>query len=194
MGKLGTREIVGTALMASIAVVLEILPLDIPFPLYQRVTLDPTGIPLMFALYYYGLSSSVIATLVTGLSIALPRPPFRRANPTGAFFKTFAELSTILGVFLILKFTKKGNRLLENISGAFFRLAVMTVVNYVFLPFFYGLSTKIVLKILPYLAIFNAVQAILNIVSAQILFEAVKKRSHWKITKIAMAKNGSKRN
>jgi len=52
----------------------------------------------------------------------------------------------------------------------------MTIVNYYFLPFFYGLSIKIVLAILPYLAVFNVVQGVINIVSAQALYEAVKKR------------------
>ena len=53
-----------TALFAAFAAILEILPLDLRFPLYEKLTLDPTGIPLALALYMFGIDVASIATII----------------------------------------------------------------------------------------------------------------------------------
>lgn len=176
---LRTKNISLTIIFTSTALILEILPLDIPFPLFSKLTLDVTGVPLLLTFYLVDLPSTIVAVLFIGLAIALPRPPFRPPNPYGGFFKVVAELSTILGIWLTKRFWK-GSRMrflsLSIVGGSISRVVIMSFVNYVFLPLFYGLPRSIVLKIIPVVAVFNLIQSVVNVVLAYVCLESVKER------------------
>jgi len=168
-----------TALFAALAAILEILPLDLSFPLYEKLTLDPTGIPLALALYMFGIDVASVATIITGLVIALPRPPFKGPNPIGAFFKCLAELSTLLGMQVSKRFWRGRIRTLLSslIIGVIVRAVVMTIACIILLPLVYGVPQTIVLRVLaPIIAVFNLIQGTLNIVVAYLLYESIKKR------------------
>lgn len=168
-----------TALFAGLAAILEILPLDLNFPLYEKLTLDPTGIPLALAFYMFGIDVASVATLITGLVIALPRPPFKGPNPIGALFKCLAELSTLLGMYISKRYWKSRFRtlLFSLILGVTSRVSIMTIACIILLPLIYGLPQTLVLNTLaPIVTVFNVVQGTLNIVSAYLLYESVKKR------------------
>ncbi len=174
-----TREIALTAVYAALATILEFLPIDVPFPLFPKLTIDITGVPLLLALYTVGLRSSTAATVITGVVIALPRPPFKGPNPYGAFFKASAELATIVGIYFLKRYWKgKESRMLylSIIGGSASRSAIMAVVNYVFLPVFYSLPMGIVISIIPITIVFNVIQAVINIVVAYFVLVALRKR------------------
>ncbi|MCD6563440.1 MAG: hypothetical protein J7K23_05940 [Thermoproteales archaeon] len=173
------KKLTLTAIFSAMAISLEILPIDIPFPMFSKLTIDITGVPLLLALYIIDLPSSIITTVTTGIIIALPRPPFKPSNPYGAFFKTLAELSTIIGVWMIKKLWKKDNKkffIYSFLNGSFIRTIVMCIANYIFLPIFYGVPVKIVISILPIIALFNIVQTLVNILLAYLSYKAIKKR------------------
>jgi len=178
-----SRDIAGGTVLVALSILMEILPLDLPFPLFEKLTIDPTGIPLVLALFIYGPISSIAATIITAFVIALPRPPFKPPNPIGAFFKGLAELATLCGVIVYLKIFKKKSFLIASVFGILFRVVIMCIANYVFLPIFYGLPTSVAVSFIPIIIVFNIVQGAINLYVAYYLFKAVKRsypfKSYW---------------
>jgi len=169
-----SRQISGTVILGAIAAVLEILPIDVPF--YKFLTIDITGVPLLLALYIFGLPSAISSTLIASFIIALPRPPFKGPNPYGAFFKGLAALSTILGIYASKRFWRntKWFVLSSFALGALTRVAIMCVANYALVPLLYGLPYSAVIAFIPIVAVFNVIQTAVNVFLAVPLYEKVK--------------------
>lgn len=162
-----TREVAAASLLGALAALWEIIPgppFDIPFPLYTRISLDLTGIPMMISLLSYGTIPGVYTSLI-GCSII-----FLRGNVPGGIFKLVAELSTLLGFVLL----KKGI-VAKSVLAITSRVAVMTVANYFLLPFFYGMSGSYVVGLLVPIAIFNVIQALINIIPAYLIYLRISK-------------------
>jgi len=161
------REVAAASLLGALAALWEIIPgppFDIPFPLYPRISLDLTGIPMMISLLSYGTIPSVYTSLI-GCSII-----FLRGNVPGGIFKLVAELSTLLGFVLL----KKGT-VAKSILAITSRVAVMTAVNYCLLPFFYSMPESTVVGYLFPIAIFNLMQALINIIPAYLIYLRISK-------------------
>ena len=171
-------KVAATALFAAMAAVLEILPLDLAFPLYEKLTLDPTGIPLVLALYLFGFDVAAPAALITGVVIALPRPPFRRPNPVGAFFKSLAEISTLAGVRASRRLWRgRWLTLVTSLSlGVAVRAVVMTAACTAMLPLFYGIPLSVAVRLAPVVAVFNVIQGSLNVIAGFLLYDALGRR------------------
>jgi len=95
-----TRKLVLASILAGLSGVFEIIPgppFDIPFPLYNRVSWDLTGMPMMISLLFTGPIGAVYTCLV-GCSFI-----FLRGNVYGGIFKVIAELATILAFAAIRK-------------------------------------------------------------------------------------------
>ena len=138
-------------------------PFDIPFPFYQRVTWDITGIPMMISLLLYGPLCAVYTCLIGSAII------FLRGNISGGLFKVVAELSTLLAYGFIRKGT-----IVKSTVASFSRVAVMTITNYYMLQFFYNMPEGVVVGLLPVLAVFNFSQALINIIPAQIIHKRIR--------------------
>jgi len=165
--KIGTRQVAAASILGAVAALLEIipgLPFDIPFPLYQRISWDFTGIPVMTSVLFYGPVSGLFTSLI-GCSII-----FLRGNIFGGVFKLIAELATLLG----FAFFKK-NIVLRSILAIASRVVVMTVANYYLLQYFYGMPEPVVANLLAPIAIFNASQALVNIVPAYLIWLRISK-------------------
>jgi riboflavin transporter FmnP len=165
---LGTREIAAASMLGALSALWEIIPgppFDIPFPLYQRISWDLTGIPMMISLLLYGPIAAVYTSLI-GCSII-----FIRGNVFGGVFKLVAELATLLGFAVIRK-----NFVLKSATAILSRVTVMTIANYYLLPVFYKMPEPVVLGLLAYIGMFNATQALIIIVPAIIIF--------WRITEL----------
>jgi len=160
--EINTKKLALASLLGGISAMLEItpgIPFDVPFPLYNRVSWDLTGVPMMISLMSTGLMGGIYTVLI-GCSFI-----FLRGNFYGGIFKIIAELSTII-VFALIRKTFIATSFGSIISRVF----VMTGVNYYFLPIFYGLPISFVIGILPALAILNASQALINILPAKIVY------------------------
>jgi riboflavin transporter FmnP len=166
--KIGSREIALASVLGALSALFEIIPgppFDIPFPLYPKISWDLTGIPMMTSLLLNGPLSGILTCLV-GCSII-----FLRGNFFGGIFKLIAELSTILAYgFLNRKVVA------NSIAGVSSRVIVMTVANYYLLQLFYGIPASIVLSLLVPIGIFNATQALINIIPAYIIHTRVEKK------------------
>ena len=134
-------------------------PFDIPFPLYDRVSWNLTGMPMMISLLFTGPIGAVYTCLI-GCSFI-----FLRGNVYGGIFKVIAELATILAFAAIHK-----GFLTKSVASIASRILVMTVANYFLLPVFYGMPMSFVVAILPALAVMNGTQALINIIPAQIVY------------------------
>jgi riboflavin transporter len=160
--RLDTKKLALASVLAALSGVFEIIPgppFDIPFPLYDRVSWDLTGLPMMMSLLFTGPLGALYTCLV-GCSFI-----FLRGNLYGGIFKIIAELATILAFAAI----KKGF-VSKTISSLTSRVVVMTVANYMLLPVFYGMPVDFVVGILPALAVMNGTQALINIIPAQIVY------------------------
>lgn len=162
MKRINTKKLALASLLGGISAMLEItpgIPFDVPFPLYNRVSWDLTGVPMMISLMSTGLMGAVY-TVIIGCSFI-----FIRGNISGGIFKIIAELATII-VFALIRKTF----IVKSFGSIISRVTIMTGVNYFFLQIFYGLPTSFVMGILPALAILNASQALINIIPAKIIY------------------------
>jgi riboflavin transporter FmnP len=161
------REVAAASLLGALAALWEIIPgppFDIPFPLYPQISLDLTGIPIMISLLSYGTIPGVYTSLI-GCSII-----FLRGNIAGGVFKLVAELATLLGFVLL----KKGI-VAKSVLAITSRVAVMTAANYFLLPFFYRMPESTVVGLLVPIAIFNVIQALVNIIPAYLIYLRISK-------------------
>jgi riboflavin transporter FmnP len=165
--KIKTREVAAVSLLGALAALWEIIPgppFDIPFPLYPRISLDLTGIPMMISLLFYGPISGVYTSLI-GCSII-----FFRGNVPGGIFKLVAELATLLGFVLL-----KRSVVVRSILAVTLRAAVMTVTNYFLLQLFYKMPEPVVVGLLVPIALFNVIQALINIIPAYLIYLRILK-------------------
>lgn len=165
--KIKTREVAAVSLLGALAALWEIIPgppFDIPFPLYPRISLDLTGIPMMISLLFYGPISGVYTSLI-GCSII-----FFRGNVPGGIFKLVAELATLLGFVLL-----KRSVVVRSILAVTLRVAVMTVTNYFLLQLFYKMPEPVVVGLLVPIALFNVIQALINIIPAYLIYLRILK-------------------
>jgi riboflavin transporter FmnP len=160
--RLDTKKLVLASILAGLSGVFEIIPgppFDIPFPLYDRVSWDLTGMPMIISLLFTGPIGAVY-TCIIGCSFI-----FLRGNFYGGIFKLVAELATILAFAAIRR-----GFIPKSIAAVTSRVFIMTVANYYLLPIFYGMPASFVITILPALAVMNGTQALINIVPAQIVY------------------------
>jgi len=161
------REVAAASLLGALAALWEIIPgppFDIPFPLYPQISLDLTGIPMMISLLSYGTIPGVYTSLI-GCSII-----FLRGNVAGGVFKLVAELATLLGFVLL----KKGI-IAKSVLAITSRVAFMTAANYFLLPFFYRMPESTVVGLLVPIAVFNVIQALVNIIPAYLIYLRISK-------------------
>jgi hypothetical protein len=166
--KFDTRKLVLASILAGLSGVFEIIPgppFDVPFPLYDRVSWDLTGMPMMISLLFTGPIGAIYTCLI-GCSFI-----FLRGNIYGGIFKLIAELATILAFAAIRR-----GFITKSVASVASRVIVMTVANYWLLPVFYGMPASFVLTILPALAIMNGTQALINIIPAQIVYNRLSNR------------------
>jgi riboflavin transporter FmnP len=143
-------------------------PFDIPFPLLpQMVSWDITGLPMMVSLLLYGPLSAVY-TCIIGCSII-----FFRGNFYGGIFKFIAEMATLLAFAAFSR-----NVVVKSATATVSRVLAMTIANYYLLQIFYGISESAVISLLLPLGLFNATQALINIVPAYIIYSRIKEAVH----------------
>ena len=164
MLKLDTKNLALAGILGALAAASEVIkgpPFDIPFPLMPNaISWDLTGLPMMISLLFAGPIAAVY-TSVIGCSII-----FLRGNVYGGTLKLIAELATILAFAAIRK-----GFISKTVAAVSSRVLIMSVANYFLLPIFYAwASHEYVLGILVPLGIFNATQALLNIIPAYIIY------------------------
>ncbi len=122
------RELSATAALTAASVILETLPLKLPFPLLSYLTFDLGEIPVFFLLFYSGLYPSIVSSLALFITLLA----LGQFAPIGPAFKLLALVSALLGAYPL---AKKRIRLAFASSTAL-RVAVMAFANYFLIEFF----------------------------------------------------------
>ena len=164
MQRLDTKKLALASILGALAAASEVIkgpPFDIPFPLMPgTVSWDLTGMPMILSLLFTGPIGAIYTTVI-GCSII-----FLRGNVYGGIFKLIAELATILAFAVIRK-----GIITKSIAAVMSRVLVMTIANFYLLQLFYVWATEAyVVGLLFPLGIFNATQALLNIIPAYIIY------------------------
>lgn len=166
MRRIRTREVALASMLGALSAISEIMPgppFDIPFPLLPQVSWDITGLPMMVSLLLNGPLSAVY-TCIVGCSII-----FLRGNFSGGVFKVIAELATLLAFASLNK-----GAVIKSITAVGSRVLTMTIANYYLLQIFYGIPEPAVISLLPPIGLFNATQALINIIPAYIIYSRIK--------------------
>jgi len=119
---------------------------------------------MMISLLSYGPISGVYTSLI-GCSII-----FLRGNVPGGVFKLVAELATLLGFVLLKK-----SIVARSILAVTLRVTVMTATNYFLLQLFYNMPESVVVGLLVPIALFNLIQALINIIPAYLICLRISK-------------------
>jgi len=154
-------------MLGALSAICEIIrgpPFDIPFPLLPQISWDITGLPMMVSLLLNG-SLSAVYTCIIGCSII-----FLRGNLYGGVFKVIAELATLLAFASLNK-----GVVLKSVAAIGSRVLTMTIANYYLLQIFYGMPQSLVISLLPPIGVFNATQALINIIPAYLIYSRLKK-------------------
>jgi len=185
MNKLYTKRrsvlIAGTALLGATVAVLDwsfkIAGLKIPFPLMPDLKFDLLGIPIIVALFLFGLISGIITCAIAFISIAVRGPP-------NAFLKFLAELSTLVGVYLFIRIRgadtlqSSKTKVYATIAGIIARVPVMAMANLLLLPLFFSAkyTAETMIFLSPAIALFNILQGAVSAFGGFLLYEAVVRR------------------
>ena len=162
MQRLDTRTLALASILGALAAALEAIPgppFDIPFPLYPKISWDPSGIPMMISLLFTGPIGAVYTCLIGCTVIIL------RGNVSGGILKLIAELATLLAFAAFRKGIVK-----KSITAIVSRVLVMSVANYLLLPIFYHMPESVVAGLLVSFGVFNVTQALINIIPAYIIY------------------------
>lgn len=181
-----TKNIALTAVFAALTIILNptFTKIGIPAPYAPFLIYQIWEIPIVAALLLCGLTSGVLISLLnTVVLLAI----FPGALPTGPIYNLAATLSMFLGIYIPHKFlahnsSKKNPGTLEivlsTMLGITSRVALMTIVNYVFLrfspPLGYAMPEEAIIVALPLIGLFNATLALYTIPSGYLIAKTVK--------------------
>jgi|YelNatPaOPRAMG01_1025707.scaffolds.fasta_scaffold04271_13 riboflavin transporter FmnP len=179
--RIATKTLAGIIVLAALVVVfdytLKYSGLKIPFPVpgLEFLTFDLTGIPIVLSLLLFGLVPGTFTSAIAVLAILA-----RSGKFISSLMKGFAEFSTILGMFIGFKITKRFKLPSAFLLGIITRVLVMTVANFALI--YFGLMPipsaymEIPLIYLSLTAIFNVIQGSISIVGGCLIYAAIRKR------------------
>jgi len=161
----------GIAILSALVVVLDysmkFSGFKIPFPWYPVLKFDFTGIPIVLSILLYGLTPSATTSLVAFLAILI-----RSGDIVGSSMKAIAEFSTIVGIFIGLKFQGKIGKAMSFVFGIALRCITMNIgYNIIVLPLIYGMTYEASISIIPLILVFNAMQGALSILVGYLIYE-----------------------
>ena len=140
-------------LMASIAVLLSLAKVEIPFPLVPFLKFDLAEVPSILTLLIFGFKEALIVSIIH-FSILLFVGSF---TPIGPLMKWIAVVSTILGAFLVRR------KHVEVLSAMVVRSVFMVILNIVvLLTIFPGLLFYPLEVMCVFVALFNSLHVLLD--------------------------------
>ncbi len=165
----------GTAIMGALVIVfdyaLKFSGVKIPFPMLPTLKFDLDGIPIVLALFLFGPYSALTTCFVAFVAILA-----RSGAALNASMKALAEFGTVLGLIPFYKINSRGFRLFGVASGTLSRIVVMVVATYAAWPLIFQ-SEQAALAFVPFLAVFNAVAAVISISGGYLVYRALAKRA-----------------
>jgi len=167
--KINTTTLAGTAILATLVVVfdyaMKFSRLKIPFPWLPFLKFDFTGIPIVLSLLLFGFIPGIFTSIIALVAILA-----RSGDFIGSTMKALAELSTVVGMVLALKYVPKFKKSMSFVLGISTRCLVMFFSNLMVF------SYEAALGMSPLTAAFNAIQGSISILGGYFIYEAIKSR------------------
>ncbi len=167
-----SKTIAGITVFAAVTVALNLSPVKVPAPYAPFLIYQVWEVPIVVALLLYGLRAGVVISVINTLVLLAVFPG---ALPTGPLYNLVAVLSTLLGVYGAKRVWdhqfSKGSRAIMVASsttlGIIMRVAVMTIVNWIFLPYpppiGFSMPAEAVVTMLPVVGFFNVTLALYTV-------------------------------
>ncbi len=168
-GRSRTQTITGIGLFAALALVLNLAHIQVPAPYLGFLIYEIWEIPIVVCLFLYGLRASLVASAINTIGLILVNPG---GLPTGPIYNLIAVTVTLVAIILGHRLSSSGLRISFEILIAtglaiIVRTAVMSIVNYVLLPFpaplGFQIPQNLVVGFLPAIAFFNATLALYTV-------------------------------
>jgi len=169
---MNSRTISLVAIFAAFTVALNLSPIKIPAPYAPFLIYQIWEIPIVASFLLFGpLMGLGVAIINTLILLAV----FPGALPTGPFYNLAAVLGMLLGVYVALRLVQKFSILRYQTGvmacitslGVLFRVGVMTLVNWLLLPYpppiGYSLPQGLLIAWLPLIGIFNFTLALYTV-------------------------------
>jgi len=180
---MNSKKISVIAVFTALAIVLNMSPIKIPAPFAPFLFYQVWEIPIITAFLLYGLRTGVLISIINTIVLLIFFPG---AIPTGPIYNLIAILSTIIGIIIsnkafinVLKIQHDSQKvIISTITGIIMRVIVMTIVNWVFMPFPTPIGLNIpreaVTAMLPIIGLFNATLNLYTIPVSYILTRAAR--------------------
>jgi riboflavin transporter FmnP len=180
-----TKKISLLIVFAALTIVLNLSPLKFPAPYAPFLIYQVWEIPIVTAFLLYGTYFGVITAIINTLLLLVIFPG---ALPTGPIYNLAAVLSTLLGIYVVMKVLKdllkiQSQTIIVSLStglGMVMRVIIMSIINWVFIPYpppiGFGMPLQAVIALLPVVAFFNATLALYTIPISYFLANTVRER------------------
>lgn len=183
-----TQTMTGIALFSALALVLNLAHIQVPAPYLGFLIYEIWEIPIVACLLIFGLYASVIASTINTILLILVN---QGGLPAGPLYNLIAVTVTLVAIVLGRKISS-AMKLPISVEIAIatglammVRTAVMSIVNYVLLPFppplGFSFPDSAVVPILPLIAFFNASLALYTVPLGYATVKAISKRIHFKL-------------
>ena len=166
------RKLTISALLTALAILLTLINFPI-IPAVAFLRFDFADIPLLIVTFSFGPIYGFISTILT----AAFQATFLSADGWfGGLMHVLSTGSLILTAGLIYRHKKsKKSALIGLACGTAAMVIVMVAFNYFFDPFFYHLDVKVVVSLLPFIALFNFINAGVNSIITFVIYKYISK-------------------
>ena len=177
-----SKKIAIISMFTSLSVALVLSPLKFPAPYLTFLKYQIWEIPIVAAFLLYGPLVGVAVSIINTSILMVVYPG---DLPIGPLYNLAAVLSMLLGIYIIHKFaagrfSKQQENILTVFStalGSIARVGVMTIVNWVFLPYPYPIGFSVPVGVLaawlPLIGFFNATVVLYTIPLGYLVSRAV---------------------
>jgi len=180
MVELRSRVLASTALFTALTVALSLSPIKFPAPYAPFLYYQIWEIPIVAALFLFGLKVGVAVTIInTGALLVV----FPGALPTGPLYNMVAVLSILIAIYAAANPRGSTSNLggiklvLSTLLGTVSRVVVMTIMNYTLIryppPLGFSMPEESILALLPVIGVFNATLALYTIPIGFLVAKAV---------------------
>ncbi|NLE03492.1 MAG: hypothetical protein GX638_01645 [Crenarchaeota archaeon] len=182
---MNTKKLALTIVLAALTVALNpvISGIGVPAPYMPFLIYGIWEIPIVVAFLLIGPASGIAVSVLNAVTLLA----YANALPLAPFYNLAAIMCMLLGIFTSEKLIKKGTLKIRNAAavvvigttiGIFFRLALMTTLNYVTLqqpyPIGYELSMQAITAMLPAIGLFNATVVLYTVPVAYTIVKTIK--------------------
>ncbi len=181
---MNSKKIALVIVFTAMTAFLNLSPIKIPAPYAPFLIYQVWEIPIVTVSILYGFSLGLVVSAMNTLILLVIYPG---ALPTGPIYNMIAVLSMLLGIYAAKGLTSLLHSKNETITisvytvfGSVLRVAVMTIVNWIVLPYpppiGFSMPANVTIALLPVIALFNATIALYTVPLGAVLAKAIRNR------------------